>query len=686
MRALPSISAYGQSGQDAAGLIGTSGRDLASPRRKRSPALRRAPALPASSASEPSRGHGRWTPASTVLVAAAGVGAVALATAVGTDVSSAHTAFGLRATIITAFAAAAVTAQTMRAGSRLGQLLGTMTLFCVLWMLNGALWAPAHAVGALLSAIAPVVLAYVMLAYPGGRLRGSADRLLIAITGGTLVAGSLAAAAIAWHPALWPPLPGCAPNCPDDVSGLTLPGAAPAALRVLVVASWLALALGTAALVLTHGRRPVPRPVRRAVVPMGVVAVAAALLTAFLVIRVSGRDGGSALDAAYAAIAVLTALAIVLGLALERLFLAGALTRLVAQLSVVPGREAQALTATALGDDSLQIVSRRPGSTEYVDASGRAVPLPVGSRDRCVTYVRRAGRPVAAVIYDAELADQERFIQAAAAAALLRVEQTCLHTDLQASMRDLERSRMRLVESVQRERSRIERDLHDGVQQQVLGLRIKLELATEMLEVDPVEGERLLAAVGRQMDTVLDAVRSLARGIYPAVLHERGLPEAIRSAGRAAVVPVTVRASHVGRYPEPIEVAVYFSCLESLQNALKHAGSGAAVVITLWERDGRIVFEVRDDGRGFDAESVDRGRGLTNMRDRLEAVGGSLRVISTPGNGTRIHGEAPMTAPVDDVPPRATSTPSQQPEAAQGRQGPTDEHQQAREHYWPAPL
>ncbi|MGZ4194175.1 MAG: sensor histidine kinase, partial [Solirubrobacteraceae bacterium] len=189
-----------------------------------------------------------------------------------------------------------------------------------------------------------------------------------------------------------------------------------------------------------------------------------------------------------------------------------------------------------------------------------------------------------------------------------------------------------------------------------------------------------------QMDTVLDAVRSLVCGIYSAVLYERGLPEAIRSAGRAAVVPVTVRASHVGRYPEPIEVAVYFSCLESLQNALKHAGSGAAVVITLWERDGRIVFEVRDDGRGFDAESVDRGRGLTNMRDRLEAVGGSLRVISTPGNGTRIHGEAPMTAPVDDVPPRATSTPSQQPEAAQGRQGPTDEHQQAREHYWPAPL
>ena len=144
-----------------------------------------------------------------------------------------------------------------------------------------------------------------------------------------------------------------------------------------------------------------------------------------------------------------------------------------------------------------------------------------------------------------------------------------------------------------------------------------------MLDADPEEGERLLGAVGRQMDTVLDEVRSLARGIYPAILHEHGLPEAIRSAARVATVPVSVRASKVARYPEQIEVAVYFSCLEALQNAAKHAGSRAAVVITLWERDGRIIFEVRDDGRGFDPESMERGRGLTNMRDRLEAVGGA---------------------------------------------------------------
>jgi len=591
-----------------------------------------------------------WTPASTAVLAGVGVVAIALVNAVSTDMTTAHAAFAMRVAIIAAFAAAAITAQTTRVGSRLGQLLGTMTLFCVLWMLNGASWAPAHAIGVVASTVAPVALAYVMLSYPAGRLHGAAERLLIAVAGGSLVAGSFAAAEIVWHPAMWPSLHSCARSCPDDVAGFTLPGSAPWALRLFVVAAWLSLSVGTAALVLRHARRSVPLPIRRALVPMRVVAVATALLTALITIRFDGRDPGDALDAAYASIAILTALAIVLGLAFERLFLARALARLVTQLSGAPGRDAQDLIAAALGDPSLQVVSRRPGSGEYVDGAGRGVTLPVGSRDRAVTYVRRAGRPVAAVIYDSDLADQERFIQAAAAGVVLRVEQSRLHTDLQASMHELERSRARLAESVQRERRRIERDLHDGVQQQVLGLRIKLDLATEILEADPEEGERLLAAVGRQMDTVLDAVRSLARGIYPAVLHERGLPEAIRSAARVASIPVTVRASHVGRYPEQIEVAVYFSCLEALQNSAKHAGANAAVIITLWERDGRIMFEVRDDGRGFDSESIEQGRGLTNMRDRLEAVGGSLIFISTPRKGTRIHGEAPTEAPADDAP------------------------------------
>jgi signal transduction histidine kinase len=584
---------------------------------------------------------------STALTAVAGGVVVALATALGGVPASAHRAIILRLAIIGGFAAAAIVAQTARSASRLGQVLGTVTLFCVVWMLNGASWSPAHAVGVVASAAAPVVIAYVMLAQPSGGLRRSAQRLLIGISGGTLVAASLAALAADHYSLLGASAHGCTVNCPDDVFGLSLPGGGPAVLRLLVVGAWLVLSVGTAGLMLERGRRPTPVPIRRAVLPMCVVAVVAAGVTVFLVIRSHWRDVGDTLDAASAAIAVATPLAVMLGLALERLFLARALAWLVDELSVSPGPDAQGLIATALGDPSLQIVSRRLGSSEYVDAAGRPVALPPTRADRSVTYVRRAGRPMAAVIYDAELGDQETLIEAAAAATLLRVEQSRLHADLQASTRELELSRMRLARSVQRERRKIERDLHDGVQQQVLGLRLKLDLAAEMLEHDPDEGERMLGAVGRQMDTVLDGVRSLARGIYPAVLHERGLPEAIRSAARVASVPVSVRASKVARYPEQIEVAVYFSCLEALQNAAKHAGSRAVVTITLWERDGRVIFEVRDDGRGFDPESMERGRGLTTMRDRLEAVGGSLMFISTPRKGTRIRGEAPTVLPAE---------------------------------------
>jgi signal transduction histidine kinase len=593
-----------------------------------------------------------WTPGWTGVVAAAGVSAVTVATATSSAAGTPHAALALRVAIIGTFAGAAITAQRMRPGSRLGQILGATTLFCALWMLNGASWGPARAVGTVLSMVAPVVLAYVMLAYPSGRLQGAGNRILLGAAGGTLVAASLAAAAVAWHPALWPPLHGCAPSCPSDVFGLTLPGGAPRALRFLVAGSWLVLTAGTAVVVLKRGRRSAPRPIARALAPMRVAAVAAALVTGVLVARSIGPDPGDAVDTAFAALAVVIALVIVLGLALERLHVARALARLVGQLSEASGRDAQALIADAFGDPSLQILYRRPGSNQYLDAGGRSVILAPDLRDRCVTYVRRAGRPVVAVLYGADLADQDRFIHAAAAAALLRVEQARLHDNLESSMHELELSRRRLAESVQEERRRIERDLHDGVQQQVLGLRIKLDLATEMLEVDREEGERLLAAIGRQMDTVLDGVRSLARGIYPAVLHERGLPEAIRSAARATSVPTTVRASHVGRYPEQIEVAIYFSCLEALQNAAKHAGSRAAVVITLWEREGRVMFEVRDDGRGFDAESLGQGRGLTTMRDRLDAVGGSLIFISSPRKGTRIHGEAPIPRRGDDAPER----------------------------------
>ncbi len=223
----------------------------------------------------------------------------------------------------------------------------------------------------------------------------------------------------------------------------------------------------------------------------------------------------------------------------------------------------------------------------------------------------------------------------------LRLENAQLEAELEATTADLAASRIRLVEAADAERQRIERDLHDSVQQQLVGIRIKLDLAAEEVRREPASGERMIHAIGRQMDEMLETLRSLARGIYPAVLHERGLGEALKSAARRSPAPVSVHVQGIGRLSEEIEIAVYFCCLEAMQNVAKHAGREAAAVIRLWEEDGRLRFDVVDSGVGFDLAAVPRRHGLVNMSDRIEAVGGTLRLSSRDGRGTAVRGSVP---------------------------------------------
>jgi signal transduction histidine kinase len=143
------------------------------------------------------------------------------------------------------------------------------------------------------------------------------------------------------------------------------------------------------------------------------------------------------------------------------------------------------------------------------------------------------------------------------------------------------------------------------------------------------------------MDDVLDEMRSLARGIYPSLLSQCGLGEALRAATRSSPIPVEVRGSRVGRYPEDVEVAVYFCCLEALQNAAKHAGEDARATLTLRSEGEQLRFEVRDAGVGFESRRAQPGSGLINMRDRIEAVGGTLTITSRRGRGTTVRGCVP---------------------------------------------
>jgi signal transduction histidine kinase len=224
-----------------------------------------------------------------------------------------------------------------------------------------------------------------------------------------------------------------------------------------------------------------------------------------------------------------------------------------------------------------------------------------------------------------------------------------LDSQLQASLDEVRRqteqlraSRARVVSAADAERRRIERDLHDGAQQQLVALCANLRLARELAGSQPAEVTKLLEQLGSDIEMALEELRELAHGIYPPLLADRGLAEALSAVAARAPVHTRLEAGTLGRYPPQVEATVYFCCLEALQNAGKHAGDAASATVHVFEKEGGLLFEVADDGPGFDPAAGGHGGGLTNMADRLGGIGGSLRIDSAPGGGTRIAGAIPI--------------------------------------------
>ena len=216
--------------------------------------------------------------------------------------------------------------------------------------------------------------------------------------------------------------------------------------------------------------------------------------------------------------------------------------------------------------------------------------------------------------------------------------------ELRKQADELRRSRARIVASADAERRRVERDLHDGAQQHLVALAVNLRLTRDLVTDDPETAGLMIDQLADEVKATIQELRDLAHGIYPPLLADSGLGEALRAAGRRSPLPVTVSAAGLGRYGLEIESAVYFCCLEALQNAAKHA-SGAQVEVRLWEESGGLLFSVSDDGPGFDAAHARAGHGYMNMADRLGAIGGTVRWDSTPGQGTRISGSVPLLEP-----------------------------------------
>jgi signal transduction histidine kinase len=213
---------------------------------------------------------------------------------------------------------------------------------------------------------------------------------------------------------------------------------------------------------------------------------------------------------------------------------------------------------------------------------------------------------------------------------------------LRGNEKELRASRARVVAAADEERRRVERDLHDGAQQQLVLLGLKLGATQRLIERDPAAGLAMFDELRGDLSTALAELRDLAHGLYPAVLENEGLAAALAQAVARSAIPASLDCDGAGRYPPVLEAAVYFCCLEALQNAAKHAGEGAHADVRLAERDGALAFEVADDGRGFDTTGMDASAGLQNMTDRIGALGGNLQIQSAPGKGTTLTGTIPL--------------------------------------------
>jgi signal transduction histidine kinase len=270
-----------------------------------------------------------------------------------------------------------------------------------------------------------------------------------------------------------------------------------------------------------------------------------------------------------------------------------------------------------------------PGATRVVEVRHHDELL------GALSIVKRRGESVSPI--------EEKLIADLAHQAGLVLKNVRLTADLQARLDELRASRQRLVAAQDDERRRLERNLHDGAQQHLVAIKVKLGIVEMLARKDLEKALGALADLKGDADEAIGTLRDLAHGIYPPLLAEQGLRVALQAHARKLTVPVAVDGEGIARYAQETEAAVYFCCLEALQNAQKYSGA-SRIEVSLRDGDGTLRFVIADDGRGFDVAAAGGGAGMTNMRDRLDALGGTLELVSAPGRGARVIGCVPVGA------------------------------------------
>jgi signal transduction histidine kinase len=377
---------------------------------------------------------------------------------------------------------------------------------------------------------------------------------------------------------------------------------------------------------------------RRILAPLLLAGVAVGLRAAYELVF---TFGGAPVDGAIfwlqtAAFAALPA-ALLVGL-LQTRAATSSVGDLVVELERTPPHALRDTLARGLGDPTLEVAFWLPERGGYGDRDGQPFSLPREDSGRAVTWLEHEGEPLGVLVHDPALLDEPELIQAAAAAARLALENARLGAELHAQLDKVKESRARIVAATDAERRRIERDIHDGAQQRLVALALELRTAERSMSTDDPELRHVLGSAVDQLQAAVNELRELARGVHPAILTEEGLGAALESLVVRAPLPVVLEAAPDQRLSAEVEATAYFVACEGLANVVKHADASAAT-ISARRSANVLVVEVADDGVG--AASHNGGSGLRGLADRVEALGGRLRIETPPAGGTRIVAEIP---------------------------------------------
>jgi signal transduction histidine kinase len=510
-----------------------------------------------------------------------------------------------------------------RPESRFGPLLVVAGFTMALSALQWAPAPPAYTLGQLVDLVPAAVFPYVFLAFPTGRLERRPERVVVVAGFVAALAGSTAVLLLGGF------------DHRNLLAVTSWPGAAETLQNVQLVAL-AGVSLIGALLLLTRRREAGHLPRRPLALLVDSFALGLLALAALLVAGVFGLPGFAQLRLVTFGILGLAPIAFLFALLDARLAQSG-VAGLLVELRADPAPDLRDALARALRDPSLRLAYWLSKYGRWAGEDGAPLVVPDADPRRATTLIDRDGEHVAALLYDRSLQDERELIAAVSAAADFALENGRLQAELQARVKELHGSRARVLEAGQRERQRLERNLHDGAQQRLVALRLELAVLGSQLGDDP-DARTRVDRMSEEVAVSLDELRDLARGLHPAVLSGHGLAVALESLTARAPVPVQLRMEVADRMPEAVEVTAYYVVSESLANAGKHAAA-SSVSVHVADGDGVLVVQVTDDGVG--GADTEKGTGLRGLADRVEALDGRLRVWTPLGGGTRVRAEIP---------------------------------------------